>query len=128
MQTSRSISYDADFSVYNLDFNKCMSGLINITVSTGLTCYLPGIRHDVSTYTVMQKRKARSMVGNIMLVYNYGPAHVSFSGITVISPSAYPSVLSFTLAPNTFAALECCADVYGGKEVIYWKVTRGTFT
>lgn len=125
---SQYITYDADFSVYNLDFNKCMSGMINITVSTGLTCYLPGIRHDVSTYTVMQKRKARSMVGNIMLVYNYGPAHVSFSGITVISPSAYPSVLSFTLAPNTFAALECCADVYGGKEVIYWKVTRGTFT
>lgn len=125
---SQYITYDADFSVYNLEFNKCMSGLINITVSTGLTCYLPGIRHDVSTYTVMQKRKARSMVGNIMLVYNYGPAHVSFSGITVISPSAYPSVLSFTLAPNTFAALECCADVYGGKEVIYWKVTRGTFT
>lgn len=124
---SQYITYDADFSVYNLDFNKCMSGLINITVSTELICYLPGIRHDVS-YTVMQKRKARSMVGNIMLVYNYGPAHVSFSGIHVISPSAYPSVLSFTLAPNTFAALECCADVYGGKEVIYWKVTRGTFT
>lgn len=125
---SQYITYDADFSVYNLDFNKCMSGLINITVSTELICYLPGIRHDVSTYTVMQKRKARSMVGNIMLVYNYGPAHVSFTGINVISPSAYPSVLSFTLAPNTFAALECCADVYGGKEVIYWKVTRGTFT
>ena len=125
---SQYIIYDADFSVYNLDFNKCMSGLINITVSTELICYIPGIRHNVSTYTVMQKRKARSMVGNIMLVYNYGPAHVSFSGTTVISPSAYPSVLSFTLAPNTFAALECCADVYGGKEVIYWKVTRGTFT
>lgn len=125
---SQYITYDADFSAYDLDFNKCMSGLINITVSTELSCYLPGIRHDVSTYTVMQKRKARSMVGNIMLVYNYGPAHVSFSGINVISPSAYPSVLSFTLAPNTFAALECCADVYGGKEVIYWKVTRGTFT
>lgn len=125
---SQYITYDADFSVYNLDFNKCMSGLINITVSTELICYLPGIHHSVSDYTVMQKRKARSMVGNIMLVYNYGPAHVSFSGINVISPSAYPSVLSFTLAPNTFAALECCADVYGGKEVIYWKVTRGTFT
>lgn len=125
---SQYITYDADFSAYDLDFNKCMSGMINITVSTELSCYLPGIRHDVSTYTVMQKRKARSMVGNIMLVYNYGPAHVSFSGINVISPSAYPSVLSFTLAPNTFAALECCADVYGGKEVIYWKVTRGTFT
>lgn len=125
---SQYITYDADFSVYDLDFNKCMSGMINITVSTELICYLPGIRHSVSDYTVMQKRKARSMVGNIMLVYNYGPAHVSFSGETVISPSAYPSLLSFTLAPNTFAALECCADVYGGKEVIYWKVTRGTFT
>ncbi len=125
---SQYIIYDADFSVYDLDFNKCMSGMINITVSTELICYLPGIRHSVSDYTVMQKRKARSMVGNIMLVYNYGPAHVSFSGETVISPSAYPSLLSFTLAPNTFAALECCADVYGGKEVIYWKVTRGTFT
>lgn len=125
---SQYITYDADFSVYDLDFNKCMSGMINITVSTELICYLPGIRHSVSDYTVMQKRKARSMVGNIMLVYNYGPAHVSFSGETVISPSAYPSLLSFTLAPNRFAALECCADVYGGKEVIYWKVTRGTFT
>lgn len=121
------IRYDADWGAgaYVLDFEKIMSGMIFFNLSASYIGYLPGIGPNVNTYTVLMKRKARSMVGNTMLLYNSGPGAVSFSGDT--SPDdVYTSSSSFSIAPGKFAVLECRATVASGREVVYWKRTIGT--
>lgn len=98
------------------------------------TMYLPSLGAAVDTYTEEYKERVRSMVGNVVLLYNKSNKSLGISGDIRENDNQSPH--SFGVATGYFCRLECRCRVVPsgywdssavGYEEIYWLISSGKF-
>lgn len=96
--------------------------------------YLPSIYASVDTYTEEDKERVRSMVGNIIILYNKSNNRIEITG--EIRENEEGSPHSYAVETGYFCRLECrCRAVPSGYwdssvvgyEEIYWVISMGKF-
>lgn len=98
------------------------------------TMYLPSIGAAVDTYPEEYKERVRSMVGNVVLLYNKSNKSLGISGDIREYDNQSPH--SFGVETGYFCRIECKCRVVPsdywdssavGYEEIYWIISRGKF-
>ena len=98
------------------------------------TMYLPSIGGAVGTYPEEYKERVRSMVGNVVLLYNKSNNSLGISGDIRENDDESPH--SYGVQTGYFCRLECKCRVVPsgywdssavGYEEIYWVISRGKF-
>ena len=98
------------------------------------TMYLPGMGGAVGTYPEEYKERVRSMVGNVVLLYNKSNQSLGISGDIREYDDQSPH--SYGIHTGYFCRLECRCRVVPsgywdssavGYEEIYWVISRGKF-
>ena len=98
------------------------------------TVYLPSIGAAVDTYTEEYKERVRSMVGNVVLLYNKSNNSLGISGDIRENDDESPH--SYGVGTGYFCRIECRCRVVPsgywdsgsvGYEEIYWVISRGKF-
>ena len=93
---------------------------------------MPSIYPKVTTYSSAYKDKVRSMVGNIIIVYNNSNKSIAVTGNNHATDNT--AGVSFTIPPGYFCRLECKIRVVPndyfdvdsrGYEEIYWLYSTG---
>jgi hypothetical protein len=126
---SQYIYYDTAFEENMLDIVKAGTNIVFSDLSESITIMMPGLYGYVSSnYSQNSKDFVRSLIGNVLLLYNYSSKDIFITGNT--SSQENYGATSFTLNPNQACVMECKVRRYvpstaddqsfEGYEDVYW--------
>lgn len=127
--SSQYIYYDTAFQDNMLDIVKAGTNIVFSDLSESIMIMMPGLYGYISSnYSKNSKDFVRSLIGNVLLLYNYSSKDILITGNT--SSQENYGATSFALQPNQACVMECKVrryvptspddQTFEGYEDVYW--------
>lgn len=127
--SSQYIYYDTAFQEDMLDIVKAGTNIVFSDLSESILIMMPGLYgYGSSNYSKNSKDFVRSLIGNVLLLYNYSSKDILITGNT--SSQENYGATSFALQPNQACVMECKVrryvptshddQTFEGYEDVYW--------
>jgi len=127
--SSQYIYHDTGLEADMLDIVKAGTNVVFSDLSESIMIMMPGLYgYGSSNYSKNYKDFVRSLIGNVLLLYNYSSKEILITGNT--SSQENYGATSFALSPNKACVMECKVRQYvpltsddqsfEGYEDVYW--------